>query len=92
MKVCQNCTAYEDPECTIYQRIPPHTFAERCKHFIMVAEYVPPPVEAPEPEPACQECGRHDDGYCLRLDHPNWKYNFVKIKDGIECQLKARTE
>lgn len=36
-------TAYNHPECSIYNREPPHSFATRCNHFIMIAEYLHPP-------------------------------------------------
>jgi hypothetical protein len=91
MRVCQNCKSYADPECTIYTRIPPATFALKCKRFIKDESkvYVPPAVEeAREPEEAdCIECGYNSDGWCLRLDHPDFDYNYVKLKDNYKCPL-----
>ena len=84
MKICSNCTAYNHPECSIYKKEPPHSFAARCNHFIMIAEYVQPP----EPiDPDCSECDHNIDGWCLQFDHSEYHYNFVKIKEDTQCPL-----
>jgi hypothetical protein len=36
-------------------------------------------------EKQCQQCWRHDDGYCLRLDHPDFDYDWRRIRKGHIC-------
>ena len=90
MKVCQNCKAIkQDGECSVYNRIPPHTFAERCRHFIIVDNYSP----APKPVTKyCKECDENNEGWCLRTDHPDFLYNFVKVGTDGECLTKSTME
>jgi len=89
MRVCQNCIAYADPECSIYKRVPPETFALKCKKFKKDESkvYVPPPVEENiDPEEAdCPECGYNGDGWCLRFDRPDFELNYVKMRLGMVC-------
>jgi len=95
MRVCQNCIAYADPECSIYTRMPPETFALKCKHFIKDESkvYLPPPVEEiNEPEEAdCIECVYNSDGWCLRPNHPDFDYNYFKLRLGMTCCRNENT-
>lgn len=71
--------------CNKYKKLPPYeTFADRCRYFQQGPEL--PEVIVEYEECCCEHCARHDEGWCLRLDHPDWKYNFVKIKEGMQCQ------
>lgn len=82
MKLCKNCQQMTDI-CAVYQKAPPSNgFAEKCKHYQQnsVIEIVPEPVAND-----CKTCGHNIDNYCLRFDHPEWEYNFVKIKGWLIC-------
>ena len=85
MITCSNCQKFKEPECTVYKREPPHSFALKCRHFIIVENYVP--KDSPK-ERDCSGCYNNDDGWCLRLDHPDFKYNFVKINKGTDCPME----
>ena len=39
------------------------------------------------PDQDCSECGHNIDGWCLQFDHPDYYYNFVKIKEDTQCPL-----
>lgn len=79
MKTCLACKNFAmSGECVTYKRIPPPGFAAKCKKFIQTEEQ-------PENIRQCEKCEQYDEGYCLRLDHPEWDYNFVKIWEGIVC-------
>lgn len=80
MTTCEICVAYKYPECTIYNSIPPVGFAAKCKKFI--AE-----EREQEQSETCKECPKNVEGYCLRYDHPDYRFNFVKITDSDTCQI-----
>lgn len=85
MPTCHRCTAYIHPECQIYNRTPPPGYAAKCRKYIEDASR-----EEPEPEAhqECKACVAYESGYCLRTDHPDWRYNFVKIKPDTPCRLE----
>lgn len=88
MTTCAACKHLSDDICGKYGRRPPAGFAERCRHYSF---YPSRPVEVAPEAPQRQECDgcpQYDDGWCLQLDHPEWKYNFVRIKEGMECPRK----
>jgi len=89
MITCLNCQSFKDPDCKVYKRQPPHSFAGKCKHYVVVESYVPTP---PPVKKECGECERFSEGFCLRYDHDDFKYNFVKITDGISCPLENETK
>jgi hypothetical protein len=82
MKSCTICQLFNGDECGHYRRTPPTTFAERCKHYAQIEEYVAPTVVV---TPVCEGCGHNCDGWCRRFDLPEWEYNFVKIREGNIC-------
>jgi len=82
MKLCKNCIKLLEV-CTIYGKAPPSNgFAEKCRHYQQKA--VIEIVVEPEKQ-KCDTCGHNNDGWCLRFDHPDFEYNFVKIKDNTVC-------
>ena len=78
MKSCENCSEFDHPECKMYSNTPPRDFASKCKHF-------DGPEIAEKIDYICSACERNIDNYCLRYDHPEFEYNFVKIKAGDIC-------
>ncbi len=80
MKLCKNCSAFKEPDCSIFNNSPPEGYAEKCRHFKGEEE-----VE--EEILLCVNCERNIDTYCMRTDHPHFEYNFVKRKDGDICNL-----
>lgn len=85
MTSCKNCTALNpDGECAIFSRRPPPGYAAKCKHYQEV-ESIEPEIEEPAASGLCEGCENNQDGYCLRHDLAEWRYNFVKIRDGIAC-------
>lgn len=88
MKNCRTCTHYADPECGLYSKIPPAGYAAKCKNYIKDVSKQEPEPEPEKPARDCPNCAAYDSGWCLRLDHPDWKYNFVKIKPDTKCRLE----
>lgn len=86
MPTCHLCAAYEHPECGIYNRIPPEGFAVKCRHYIEDESKHGPEPEQEQHRPECQGCGCNVDGWCLRIDHPDWRWNFIKIREGMRCR------
>lgn len=92
MKQCSFCSHYEEPICNKYDRAPPAGFTQKCRYYD--GPDVPEEIqetEAVEPERVaiCGECERMVDGYCLRFDHLDYKYNFVRVKKDDECSIKS---
>ena len=82
MKKCIACTQLHHLECSKFQNIPPAGYADKCRYY-----------DGPEDVffNPCLKCERHFDDeiaeHCLRYDHPDYKLDFVKIKDGHDCPL-----
>jgi len=82
MKLCKNCKNMADI-CGKYGKVPPaDTYAERCRYFDQAGDK---PAHVKAEEAGCDLCDRYTDGWCLQFDLPGWAYNFVKIKEGMQC-------
>lgn len=85
VKVCDNCKQYQSGVCQRYKKAPPPAFAARCQYFEVIENYTPPPAPVVRD---CSACSNANEGYCLQGNHPDFLYNFVKIKPGIRCPLE----
>lgn len=82
MKTCNWCQNYKGV-CIRNNKEPPASYAEKCRYFLQGDK--PFEEEIPEETRACSACEMHDNGWCLRLDEPDWKYNFIRIKEETKC-------